>query len=106
MSQKKTRLFGWKVLLFVTLTLSALMAVGTPQASEPADRTASGQHSPIPVPAPGEAEKLQNPPTSSASAKADYSKEAFVVEQLHQHYRFENDGTGRKSCNHARPCAQ
>src|SRR5208282_1531683 len=33
---------------------------------------------------------------AEADAKPDYSKEAFVVEQLHQRYRFENDGTGRK----------
>jgi hypothetical protein len=29
-------------------------------------------------------------------AKSDYSKEAFVVEQLHDRYRFENDGTGHR----------
>lgn len=33
---------------------------------------------------------------SAAETQADYPKEAFVVEQLHQSYRFENDGTGRK----------
>jgi len=33
---------------------------------------------------------------AEADAKPDYSKEAFVVEQLHQRYRFENNGTGRK----------
>jgi tetratricopeptide (TPR) repeat protein len=32
----------------------------------------------------------------STESKADYSKEAFVVEQLHERYRFENDGTGSK----------
>jgi Flp pilus assembly protein TadD len=31
--------------------------------------------------------------------KADYSKEAFVVEQLRAKYRFENDGTGRKEAS-------
>jgi tetratricopeptide (TPR) repeat protein/transglutaminase-like putative cysteine protease len=35
--------------------------------------------------------------TAKSDAKpADYSQEAFVVEQLHTTYRFENDGTGRK----------
>jgi tetratricopeptide (TPR) repeat protein len=34
--------------------------------------------------------------SDSADRKPDYSKEAFVVEQLHEYYRFENDGTGRK----------
>ncbi len=41
----------------------------------------------------------QNPdtPTSKSSDKPpDYSQEAYVVEQLHTTYRFENDGTGRK----------
>jgi tetratricopeptide (TPR) repeat protein len=28
--------------------------------------------------------------------KRDYSQEAFVIEQYHSRYRFENDGTGRK----------
>jgi hypothetical protein len=37
-------------------------------------------------------EKAQTPTT----AKPDYSKEAFVIEQLRRRYRFENDGTGRK----------
>jgi tetratricopeptide (TPR) repeat protein len=32
----------------------------------------------------------------STESKAEYSKEAFVVEQLHERYRFENDGTGSK----------
>jgi tetratricopeptide (TPR) repeat protein len=32
----------------------------------------------------------------SKEAKPDYSKEAFVVEKLHERYRFENDGTGEK----------
>ncbi len=40
-----------------------------------------------------ETEAKATPPTE---AKPDYSKEAFVVEQLHEHYRFENDGTGQK----------
>jgi tetratricopeptide (TPR) repeat protein/transglutaminase-like putative cysteine protease len=44
----------------------------------------------------------QTAPANSASSpapdqtKPDYSQEAFVVEQLHSSYRFENDGTGRK----------
>ena len=48
----------------------------------------------------------QNPSISALSANTttekspgkpqDYSQEAYVVEQLHTTYRFENDGTGRK----------
>ena len=50
------------------------------------------------------------PPNASAPAKAasaadstkpegksrEYSQESFVIEQMHSHYRFESDGTGRK----------
>jgi tetratricopeptide (TPR) repeat protein len=34
--------------------------------------------------------------TVAPGKNADYSKEAFVVEQIQERYRFENDGTGRK----------
>ncbi len=51
-----------------------------------------------------DSQKSEPEPESSAQstdkadkgAKDDFSKEAFVVEQLHESYRFENDGTGRK----------
>ena len=32
----------------------------------------------------------------SATNGHDYSQESFVIEQMHSHYRFEADGTGRK----------
>ena len=32
----------------------------------------------------------------SAISNHDYSQESFVIEQMHSHYRFEADGTGRK----------
>src|SRR4029077_4408463 len=34
--------------------------------------------------------------TTSAGAQPDYSKEAFVIEQLRSRFRFENDGSGRE----------
>lgn len=40
-----------------------------------------------------------DPPSAESpkpAATADYSTEAFVVEKLHERYRFENDGTGSK----------
>src|SRR5580700_7890093 len=37
-----------------------------------------------------------NTPSNTNAAKKDYSKEGFVVEDLKQRYRFENDGTGRE----------
>ena len=35
-------------------------------------------------------------PANEADKKKDFSKEAFVVERLQQHYHFEDDGTGYK----------
>jgi len=35
-------------------------------------------------------------PSKPGEHKHDYSQEAFVIEQYHSLYRFENDGTGRK----------
>ena len=43
--------------------------------------------------------------SSTEASKPDYSKEAFVVERWHQHYRFENDGTGRQTTLIAGPYA-
>src|SRR5262245_7973442 len=37
----------------------------------------------------------QEPPRPAAQAP-DYSKEAYVLEQVRSVYRFENDGTGRR----------
>ena len=47
---------------------------------------------------PANAQKTETTPAPEKSAEkpADYSQEAYVVEQLHTSYRFENDGTGRK----------
>jgi tetratricopeptide (TPR) repeat protein len=56
---------------------SAIPANANPQASTPAQ-------SPIPA------------SSKSEDRKHDYSQEAFVIEQYHSLYRFENDGTGRK----------
>lgn len=38
----------------------------------------------------------EKPTDGSKPAKKDYSKESFVIEQMHSRYRFEADGTGRK----------
>jgi len=37
--------------------------------------------------------------TSTDTQKLDYSKEAFIVERLYENYRFENDGTGKKTAS-------
>jgi Flp pilus assembly protein TadD len=64
------------ILLFAALLIGA---VAVAQTSDSADQTATSQ--------PAAAQPLD---------KQDYSKEAFVVEKLHERYRFESDGTGRK----------
>jgi tetratricopeptide (TPR) repeat protein len=35
-------------------------------------------------------------PAPKTEDKHDYTQESFVIEQMHSHYRFEADGTGRK----------
>ena len=57
-------------------------AGGVPQSTKSGDKSAG-------VPADKAAE-------ASKPSKKDYSKESFVIEQMHSHYRFEADGTGRK----------
>ena len=60
-------------------SLLPLLVVSTVLAQVPA---------PNPLPAPG------NP--AETPVVIDHSQEAYVVEQLHTSYRFENDGTGRR----------
>jgi DNA topoisomerase IA len=51
---------------------------------------------------PDPAKQTDKIPVGGAAAKlADtkspgYAQESFVIEQMHSHYRFEADGTGRK----------
>src|SRR5579864_7771973 len=51
------------------------------------------------TPAPGQSGTVPQSTKSgdkSAGVPADYSKESFVIEQMHSRYRFDADGTGRK----------
>src|SRR5579864_8422885 len=51
------------------------------------------------TPAPGQSGTVPQTTKSgdkSAGVPADYSKESFVIEQMHSRYRFDADGTGRK----------
>lgn len=80
----------------VLLVGSLLAAIATSQQSTPSpsqsgavpQSTKSGDKS-AGVPA-------DKSPDASKTAKKDYSKESFVIEQMHSRYRFEADGTGRK----------
>ena len=55
---------------------------GAPDQAKPADKAASGTA----------AEKAADALTQTPK----YPQESFVIEQMHSHYRFEADGTGRK----------
>ncbi len=44
----------------------------------------------------GQSQPPHTDPSKPEPSRADYSQEAFVIEQYHSRYRFENDGTGRK----------
>src|ERR1700684_1656282 len=53
--------------------------------------------------APAQSNKPDQAPAGTAAEKAanaakgpNYSEDSFVIEQMHSHYRFEADGTGRK----------
>ena len=73
---------------FVAILFSCALTVG-----------AFSQQQPAPVPP--NASAPAKAATAADSAKADnkghdYAQESFVIEQMHSHYRFEADGTGRK----------
>jgi len=90
---------------FTFLFSCVLVASASSQQSTPAPSTSAA-----PPKAPSAATQSQKPektPVEAAAEKAaetsrladkdhDYSQESFVVEQMHSHYRFEADGTGRK----------
>jgi Flp pilus assembly protein TadD len=89
------RRFTLALLFLVALSTGAVAAIAAPQTS------ASGQDAteqkPAVTPAPGvDAQKPEAENAPQTSGKPDYSKEAFVIEKLQEHYRFENDGTGHK----------
>jgi tetratricopeptide (TPR) repeat protein len=58
---------------------------------------AAQQSTPTPPSSPAQAtaEKAAGALKSTGNGR-DYSQESFVIEQMHSHYRFEADGTGRK----------
>jgi hypothetical protein len=60
------------------------------------EQATTGQQPSADTPTTAETEKAAAKAAPPTETKPDYSKEAFVVEQLYQRYRFENDGTGRK----------
>ena len=79
---------------FLFLSFFALYPLRAEPAQKPGEGTA-GEQTAAGTPTKAESEKAETQ-TSPTDTKSDYSKEAFVVEQLHERYLFENDGTGRK----------
>src|ERR1019366_9135261 len=84
------------VLLFsCLLTAAASSQQPNPSPSQSADPAKNS----LPVEPAKQADKT---PVGGAAAKLadskspDYAQESFVIEQMHSHYRFEADGTGRK----------
>src|ERR1700723_2624657 len=80
---------------------------GSPRSGQPAatgqTSQSAGQTAPKPsdkpsiLPDSNGPVKLSDSDTATvAEAKKDYNQEAFVIERLKNHYRFEADGTGRK----------
>src|ERR1039458_837647 len=90
---------------FLALLSSCLLAASasSQQPTTPAGAAPSAQTSI----APAQSKKSDKAPSGTAAEKAadalkpeaktpKYSEESFVIEQMHSHYRFEADGTGRK----------
>src|SRR5689334_21654181 len=77
------------------LLLSLLTAGASSQQSSPSTPSAQSPSGQSRTPT---AEKHAAGPASPAPEPkgTDYSRESFVIEQMHSHYRFEADGTGRK----------
>ena len=85
---------------FPALLLPALLALSAssqqssqpPAVPTPATPPANADKNPIQAPEKSPLDKVAD----KAAGKSDYSKESFVIEQMHSRYRFEADGTGRK----------
>jgi tetratricopeptide (TPR) repeat protein len=86
---------------FVLLVSCLLTASGS---SQQPSQTSPGSTPPTQQSTtPEQSKKSDKLPTATTAEKAanavktpDYTEESFVIEQMHSHYRFEADGTGRK----------
>src|ERR1700730_2257612 len=90
---------------FLTLVFSFLLvaSANSQQPATPSGTTPPAQN----PPPPGQAKEADHAPSGTAAEKAanalkpeakpsKYLEESFVIEQMHSHYRFEADGTGRR----------
>jgi len=80
------------LLLFSIMIFIVSMTSGRAQ-SGASNGKASGKPPSVSAVLPGQSHSESS---ASAGAQPDYSKEAFVIEQLRSRFRFENDGTGRE----------
>jgi hypothetical protein len=83
--------------LLVVLFSFASFIISTTSARTQSGRFADAASGKPPSVTPRTPPSQNHPDTAtSAGAQPDYSKEAFVIEQLRSRFRFENDGTGRE----------
>ncbi len=80
---------AFAVLFLALATLPEAAAQSAAPADKPPDQPSAAPQQPEATAPTADAQTV--PP-----AKPDYSKEAFVTEQMHSLIRFENDGTGRR----------
>jgi tetratricopeptide (TPR) repeat protein len=84
---------------FVLLLCCLLTAGGSAQQPGQAAPTSPAPQSTTPQQS-KKSDKIPSGTTAEKAANAvktpDYTEESFVIEQMHSHYRFEADGTGRK----------
>jgi len=86
------------LVLGILFCLSAVRAAVRLSGNSSSGAASAGQESPANSAAGAQTTPKREDDKSSSpdASKADYSKEAVVIEQLQVRYRFENDGTGRK----------
>src|ERR1700676_2224826 len=89
--------------LCLAFLFSCVLTVGA-NSQQPSKTPGSAPPAESPV-APAQSKQTDVAPSGTAADKAadalkpganKYSEESFVIEQMHSHYRFEADGTGRK----------
>ena len=85
----------------LVLLFSCLLTAGASSQQPSASPAQSADPAKKSLPA-DPAQQPEKTPVAGAAAKLadskspDYTQESFVIEQMHSHYRFEADGTGRK----------
>jgi tetratricopeptide (TPR) repeat protein len=96
MSCSVVRRAGFVVAVFFLPFLASTVVALAAQSGGPAGQSAAGQQEPTGLPAAPAEEKPGSAAADEGDKKPDYSKEGYVIEQIHAHYRFESDGTGRE----------